>query len=207
MDAPANGVADAKIRVLVVDDHPTLSEPMVLALGRAADLEVLGAVESGEAAVERVRALEGAIDVVLMDVEMPGIGGLAATAQIHAAYPDSRVILLTNAPHYAAAGRRAGATGYVLKGSRVQDVLAAIRAVHRGVLHYEVAPDVGILLSDAEVQILELIADSMSNTEIGQHLGWSTSAVSAHVRSLLRKLGATGREQAVRLGMRLGLIR
>ncbi|GAB4210179.1 MAG: hypothetical protein OHK0022_42750 [Roseiflexaceae bacterium] len=76
--------------------------------------------------------------MVLMDVELLGLDGLVATAQIRAEYPHCCVILLTMAERYAAAGRRAGALGYVRKVSRMQDVLAAIRAVHRGILYYEV---------------------------------------------------------------------
>ncbi len=207
MDARPAEIARPRIRVLVVDDHPTLGESMLIALGRWADLELLGAVESGEAAVEQVQALGGAIDVVLMDVEMPGMGGLVATERINAQYPRCRVILLTTAERYAAAGRKAGALGYVRKVSRVQDVLAAIRAVHRGTLFFEVAPDTVETLTDTEVKILDLVGDSYTNSEIGQRLGLSDSAIKFHLRNITAKLGANGREQAVRIAVRQGIIR
>lgn len=200
-------VITAPIRVLLVDDHEVSREGLAFGMERHADLLLVGEATSGAEALARVRALEGAVDVVVMDVQMASpTDGIDTTARLHAEYPECRVLLLTSSPHFASAAWRAGATGYVLKGTHVRNILVGIRAVHRGVMHFEVAPEAGVVLTDAEVRILDLIGESLSNAEIGQRLGWSSRAVTAHVSSILRKLGAAGREQAVRLAMRQGII-
>lgn len=201
-------VQAAHIRLLVVDDEAFVREATILALDRQPDLQVVGEADSGAAAIERLRELDARVDVVLMDVGMPGMSGLEATRAIHAEWPACAVLLLTSYEQFSDAAIRAGARGYVLKSSRTDDILTAIRSVARGTMFAQAwrgAADT--LLSDAEVRVLELIAQSCSNADIARRLGWSERAVKTHVANICEKLGANGREHAVLLGLRRGDIR
>ncbi|HEU4328886.1 MAG TPA: response regulator transcription factor [Roseiflexaceae bacterium] len=206
MDTNSPGVDP--IRVLVVDDHAVSREALLFGMETHPDLLPVGEARDGAEALACVRELDGAVDVIVMDVQMNGPNdGIDTAAALHAEWPECRIVLLTSSEQHVPAALRAGVMGYVLKGSRVQQVLAAIRAVHQGVFHFEVAPNLGTVLADTEVQVLDLVADGYANTEIAGKLGWSVRAVTAHVSAILRKLNARGREHAVRLAMRQGIIR
>ncbi|HEU4323305.1 MAG TPA: response regulator transcription factor [Roseiflexaceae bacterium] len=196
------------IRVLVADDHEVSRRGLVFALGQEDDMQAVGEARHGAEVLTRVDQLDGAVDVVVMDVQMlTPTDGIATTSILHGQWPDSKVLLLTSSDQHATAAMRAGATGYVLKGSSVQDLLTAIRAVHKGALYYEVRPNTGVVLTDVELKILALIAEGYPNTEIATRLNWSPRSVTTHVSAILHKLNARAREHAVSIAMRRGLIR
>ncbi|GAB4210182.1 MAG: response regulator transcription factor [Roseiflexaceae bacterium] len=197
----------SNIRVLAVDGHPAVREAMEFALERSPNVELLGVVESGAAAIERVRALDGAVDVILMDVDMPGMSGLIATEQINAEYPECRVVLVTSLTHDATIAQQKGAFGYLLKGAELDQVLEAIHAVHQGRLCFAVPPQGDAMLTKTEMEILELVAEGIP-TPIICHLRDMTERVLAgHKRNLFAKLGAKTPEHAVAIAFRQGIIR
>ena len=199
-------------RVLVVDDHPVFRAGLCAIIEGATDLTVVGEAASGSEAVASAAALQP--DVVLMDLNMPGVGGIEATRRIIEDTPSTRVLVLTMVDGDAAlaASLRAGARGYVLKGSDRAEVLRAVRAVASGeaVLSAGVADRLPSLLTtvpaapaafpaltDRENQILTLVAEGRDNAEIASELSLSLKTVRNYVSSILTKLGVPGRAQAV----------
>jgi NarL family two-component system response regulator LiaR len=210
------------IRVLLVDDHAVLRKGMRALLEREPGLEVVGEAEDGEQAIRAAERLRP--DVILMDLEMKGMGGIEATRQITAARPETRVVVLTShtAEEDVFPALKAGAIGYLLKHSAPVEVLQAIRQAHRGetVLHPTIARMVlqelhrpaqpkqsptGEALSEREVEVLRLLARGMSNQEIADSLVLSEATVRTHVSSILRKLQLASRTQAALYALREGL--
>jgi two-component system, NarL family, response regulator LiaR len=210
------------IRVLLVDDHAVLRKGMRALLEREPGLEVVGEAEDGQQAIHAAERLRP--DVVLMDLEMKGMGGIEATRQITAARPESRVVVLTShaAEEEVFPALKAGAIGYLLKHSNPVEVLDAIRQAHRGetVLHPTIARMVlqelhrptqakqsstGAVLSEREVEVLRLLARGMSNQEIADTLVLSEATVRTHVSSILRKLQLASRTQAALCALREGI--
>jgi DNA-binding NarL/FixJ family response regulator len=213
------------IRVLLVDDQELVREGFSRLLRDVADIDVVGEAADGATAVTQARQTKP--DVVLMDVRMPGMDGVEATAQIVRDTPSVRVLMLTTfdldeAVHHAL---EAGASGFLLKDSPYDQLIHAIRVVCRGdsVLAPSVtrrliesfAPpstlteaDAARLsrLTDRELAVLRLIAQGMSNAEIGAMLFLSEATVKTHVGRLLRKLGCRDRVQAVVFAFRSGFI-
>lgn len=203
--------ADA-YRVLVVDDHPLFRAGLCGIIAATPDLTVVGEATNGLEAIELATAISP--DVVLMDLHMPELGGVEATRQILAAVPTTRVLVLTMIDRDAAlaAALRAGARGYVLKGSDRDEVLRAVRAVASGeaVLSSEVADRLPALLSATpasaadfpdltarENQILTLLAEGRDNADIAQELALTLKTVRNYVSSILTKLEVPGRAQAI----------
>ena len=193
------------IRVLVVDDHPLFRDGLAGLLRTVPEVELLDAVGDGEAAVRRCRELSP--DVVLMDLNMPGLPGLEAIRQIVRLDPAPAVLVLTmvDDDDSVAAALQMGARGYLLKGAVQEDVLAAIRTVASGgavfgagaaqrFLHGD--RGVAATLTDREAQVLALIADGRSNAEIARELGLSLKTVQNHVSHVLAKLQVRDRTQA-----------
>jgi DNA-binding NarL/FixJ family response regulator len=215
-------VEAASTRVLIVDDHELAREALVSILGREPDLEVVGEASDGETAV----ALAGRLrpDLVLMDVRMPGLDGLAATQRIKRELPETRILVLTtyDTQESVLAGLRAGADGYVLKGASKQELLGAIRAILRGEQSVQPALAASILrrvahgegqavaaqppLTDRQRAVLLLVAAGRSNPEIAQELHVSLNTVKTHVVHVLRRLGVTDRTQAAVRAAQLGLL-
>lgn len=212
-----------KIRILVADDHAILRDGIRALLNLHPDMEVVGEAEDGQQAIERVRQLQP--DVVLMDIAMPGLGGLEATLEIKKISPQVKVLVLTqhDDKEYLYRFLKAGATGYVLKKAAGIELAAAIRAVHQGgaFLYPGIAPTVieGYLkgsqdiaaseyesLTDREKEVLKLVAEGRTNKEIAAVLSLSIKTVMGHRANIMEKLDIHNRTELVRYALRHGLI-
>jgi DNA-binding NarL/FixJ family response regulator len=212
---------------MVVDDQPVVRAGFAAIVDAEPDLEVVGEAADGHAALELAARL--APDVVLMDIRMPGMDGLTATARLTAADDPPRVLVLTTFDQdaYVYEALRAGASGFLLKDAQPADLLAAVRIVAdgeamlaptvtrrlidafaAGAVGVPMAPDPRLLsLTPRERQVLTSMANGLSNAEIGAALGVATGTVKAHVNALLAKLGVRDRVQATILAYDLGLVR
>ncbi|HNS50814.1 MAG TPA: response regulator transcription factor [Anaerolineae bacterium] len=210
------------IRVLIADDHALVRTGLKLFLSAFDDLELVGEAGSGEEAV-RLCGCEGT-DVVLMDLMMPGMGGVAATQVIREKCPHTRVIALTNFQEVETVQQalRAGATGYLLKNVSAGELAAAIRAAHSG--RATLAPEATQALIDAtlkpapaadtntfrltsrEGEVLALMARGLSNAQIAAQLVVSPMTVKFHVSNILSKLDCATRTEAVALALGRGLL-
>ena len=212
-------------RVLVADDH-ALVRSGIVGLLEAADLEVVGEAGDGEEAVAATRRLRP--DVVLMDIRMPGLDGIEATARV-AAGPDApRVLVLTtfDLDEYVYAAMRAGASGYLLKDTPARELVAAVRVIAQGdallspsvtrrlIEEFARQPEPAASraalpadLTDREREALELLAHGLSNREIAAAMVIGEATAKTHVSRLLMKLGVRDRVQAVVLAYESGLVR
>ncbi|WP_293853844.1 response regulator transcription factor [uncultured Alsobacter sp.] len=201
------------ITVLVVDDHPLIREGIAALLAQEPDLRLVGEAANGDQALALHRALRP--QVTLMDLQMPGAGGLEAIEAIRAESPAARIIVLTTYGGDLLARRalKAGAQAYLLKSSVRKDLMDTIRAVHRG--QTRVSSDVACAMAGAigaedlsprEQQVLQLIAAGNSNKAVAGLLGLAEETVKGHVKNILVKLGARDRTHAVALGMARGLL-
>lgn len=203
----------APIRVLVVDDHALLREGVSAMLADFPDVSVAGQAGNGVEAVAQYRALQP--DITLMDLQMPLMGGVDAMLAIRAINPDARIIALTTYKGDAQAGRalRAGAAGYLLKGSLRLDLHEAIHAVHAGrnYVSPEVASEMAAYfgadaLSAREFEVLTLVAQGYANKAVGKELAIKEETVKAHMSTILAKLGANDRTHAVTIAIRRGIL-
>lgn len=210
------------IRVGVVDDQPLLVSAFVALIDAQDDLTVVGTARDGAQAVALAQG--GGVDVLLMDIRMPGLDGVSATRRICAAGDRPRILILTtfNVDELVLGAVAAGARGFLLKDSEPHDVLEGIRAVHRG--EAVISPDVTTHLVDAlrrtpppnpfdgvltarELEVLALIAQGLTNPEIAQHLVIAETTVKTHVGNLLLKLAARDRVALVVLAYSAGVVR
>lgn len=194
------------IRVLVVDDHNLIRAGLITLLEAATDIQVTGEAADGQQAIEVAAAT--APDVVLMDLSMPVMDGAAATRLLLAGRPDTRVVALTSFSDRQRVTDilAAGATGYLLKDSRPEDLLAAVRAAAGG--HVPLDPRVAAALlpsreppltdqlSDREKQVLRLVAAGLANKQIARRLGIAESTVKVHTGNIFRRIGVTDRTSA-----------
>lgn len=206
------------IRILVVDDHPIVRQGLVAALEDEPDFVVVGAAPSAEEAVALVGSLQP--EVVLLDLELPGMGGVAAISHLLAACQTARVLVFTayDTEERVLGALRAGAKGYLLKGATAAEIAGAVRAVAGGGSALEpriaarLVTEIGTpgatsrRLTPREREILQHIADGLSGKQIAHTLGISERTVKFHTGSLLRKLGADNRAQAVALALQRGLL-
>ncbi len=212
------------IRVLIADDQAMVRSGLRMILESEVDLEVVEEAENGVQAVRLVKRERP--DVVLMDVRMPEMDGLEATRQIAAGAPDSKVIVLTtfDIDEYVYGALRAGASGFLLKDAPADDLVAAIRVVAGGdallapsvtkriIEKFAAGPDPDRLveglddLTEREVEVLQLLAKGLSNTEIAAGLFVSEATVKTHVSHILTKLGLRDRVQAVVVAYESGLV-
>ncbi|WP_163544579.1 response regulator transcription factor [Occultella kanbiaonis] len=217
-----------EIRVVLVDDQELIRTGLAMVLDSQPDMRVVGQAGDGHAALELLAATR--CDVVLMDVRMPRMDGVAATRELMRRHPDGpRVVVLTtfDLDRHAFAALRAGASGFLIKDARAEDVIDAVRAVHSGdaviapsttrrllehVVGDLIAPDevaetelAG--LTDREREVMLLIARGRSNAEIGSQLFLAEPTVKTHVGRLLAKLGLRDRVQVVIRAYETGLVR
>lgn len=200
------------IRVLVADDHPMYRQGVVSVLETAEGMEVVGEAISGEEAVRL--ALELQPNVVLMDIRMPGLNGIEATARIKSHYSDIQIVVLTMFKDDASVitAMKAGARGYLLKDADSKDIVDAIRSVASGkaifsgdvanrMIEFATRPS-GRLdefpdLTYREKEVLSLMVEGLSNSEISRALELSTKTISNYVGYILNKLQVVSREQAI----------
>jgi DNA-binding NarL/FixJ family response regulator len=204
------------VRVLVVDDHPVVRSGLAGMLDVEDDLRVVGEAGDGEEALLRVAEL--APDVVLMDLRMPRLDGVGATARIVAGHPASRVLVLTTYDTDADIVRAvaAGATGYLLKDTPRRQLVDAVRAAARG--ETVLAPPVAARLvsrlrapaaeelTPREVEVLRAVSRGLSNAEIGRELYIGEATVKTHLLRAFAKLGVDDRTRAVTVAMERGIL-
>ncbi len=202
------------IRVLLVDDHPMVRRGLATFLKVFDDLELAGEAENGADALQCCAEIRP--DVVLMDMVMPGMDGVSATRAIRQKFPQVQVIALSSFKEgqLINGALEAGAIGYLLKDVSADDLARAIRAAHAGraTLSPEAAqvmvqtanlpPAPGLDLTGREREVLTLMIDGLNNTQIAGKLSVSPSTIKSHVSSILSKLGAASRTEAVTLALR-----
>jgi DNA-binding NarL/FixJ family response regulator len=205
------------IRIAVVDDHPIVRQGLVGALEDESDFEVVGAAGSAEEALTLVRDLRP--DVMLLDLELPGMSGIEAIPHLTEASPSTGVLIFTayDTDERVMGAIRSGAKGYLLKGATAADIARAIRAVASGGSALEPrvaaklmtavrAPRGAGQLTSRERDVLRLIADGHPSKQIARALGISERTVKFHTTSVLGKLGASNRAQAVAMAAQRGLL-
>jgi DNA-binding NarL/FixJ family response regulator len=214
-----------RIRVLLVDDHTLLRQALRVMLEGQDTLDIIGEATNGRDAVDAAERLRP--DVVLMDMVMPGLNGIEATRQIVRQLPSCRVLILTA---YLEDDRllealRSGAAGYVVKRSDLDELLLAIQSVHRGNTYFsaDVSAEIAVnevmmqvkqtepkagydLLTGREREVLQLIAEGMSNQRIADELFISVKTVEAHKAHIMNKLHARNRTDLIRYAIKRGLV-
>ncbi len=215
-----------EIRVVIVDDQELMRTALRMMVESQPDLRLVGAAADGIEALELVRSRR--VDVVLMDLRMPRLDGIAATARITAELPNTRIVALTtfDLDEYAFPAIRAGASGFLLKDARAEEIVEAIRVVHAGhgvgapsttrrlIEHVAASPADGAgpervlaKLTPREADTLREIATGDTNAEIARRMHLSEATVKTHVGHVLAKLSLRDRVQAVVLAYETGLVR
>lgn len=222
--SPAGG--SRPIRVLIVDDHAVIRQGLRLLLESQPDLEVVADCENGREAlllVERLRP-----DVVLMDVVMPGLNGIEATRQVRRASSATRVVILSGFvdEEQITGAIRAGASGYLVKNSDVSELILAIQTVHRGNQYFSAALSEGFDIAELQLQarrsgqrtsldaltprereVLQLIAEGLTNQQIADELVVSVKTVEAHKTHIMEKLKARSRTDLIRYALKRGIVK
>lgn len=214
----------SKIRVLIADDHAIVREGIRMILALHGDIEVVGEAADGQEAIQRANELSP--DVILMDIAMPGLGGLEAMLEIVKLKPASKVLVLTQYDNteYIYRFLKGGAAGYVLKKAVGDDLVKAIRTVYQGqsfvdpaiadkvIKGFVESPDVDkdeLIydgLSDREKQVLKLIAEGITAQQIADILHLSIKTVMTHRTNLMEKLGFHNRAELIKYAVRKGLL-
>ncbi len=201
-----------RIKVLCVDDHPLVRDGIAFALQLQTDMELVGEATDGVEAVSAYRRCRP--DVTLMDLQMPNMNGVEATAKIREEFPNAKIIVLTTYSGDIQASRalKAGAVGYILKNLLRTDLIDTIRRVYAGQrrIPAEIAQQIAEHISSDELsaretEVLRHVAAGCSNKIVADNLGLSEDTIKAHMRSILEKLQANDRTHAVTIAMRRGL--
>jgi DNA-binding NarL/FixJ family response regulator len=212
-------MAEDGIRILVADDHPMLREGLVAVLSTQPDFDIIGEAADGAEVVRLAEALRP--DVILLDLEMPDMDGVAALEGLRDTVSEARAIVFTayDTDERILRSLRAGARGYLLKGASRQEIFDAVRTVYAGGSLLEPGVTTRLLdhvreggeqtepLTPRELEVLALISEGLHNSEIAGRLFVTERTVKFHVSSILAKLGADNRTEAVALAARRGLIR
>jgi DNA-binding NarL/FixJ family response regulator len=205
------------IRTLIVDDHSVVREGLRMFLARDPDLELVGEAADGTQALQQARRLRP--DVVVMDLLMPVLDGIAATQAIRSELPETEVLALTSVLESASVVEaiRAGAIGYLPKDAQAAEIRTAIKAAAAGKVYLSPQASAYLLgtirmpersepLTPREMDVLHLLAQGHSNKEIARALHLVEETVKFHVRHILAKLGVQSRTQAVLTAIRLGMV-
>jgi NarL family two-component system response regulator LiaR len=218
----SEGSPPSKATVLIVEDDPMMQLGLEQSLSTCDTIEVIGKAEDGYTAIEVAKKLQPA--VVVMDIGLPRLDGIAATQQIKAALPNTHVVMLTSHTTEAEVigALSSGADAYCVKGTSVESLLAAITAAQEGASYLD--PQVARLvmdhlkqpatsepmmigqLSQREMEVLHLMVEGRSNTEIAAELYLSPNTVKTHVRGIMNKLAVDDRVQAAVVALRAGLV-
>ena len=201
------------IRVLIVDDHSIVRQGLATIINRDPVMTVIAQAEDGQQAIDYFREYQP--DITLMDLRMPVRSGVEAITAICAEFKHTRIVVLTtyDGDEDIYSGLRAGAKGYLLKDAKPNELLNAIRIVHRGQQY--IPPEVGAKLvqrmsnpelSERELEVLRLMAQGMSNLDIATALTIGESTVKSHVNRILSKLGVSDRTQAVIVAVKRGIV-
>ncbi len=205
------------IRLVVIDDHPIVRQGLVSALDDEADFETVGAAGAADDGLRLVQ--QHTPDVALLDLELPGMSGLEAIPHLLAASPGTKLLVFTayDTDERVLTAIRAGAKGYLLKGASIAEIAAAVRTVAAG--GTALAPSVAGALADAvraprgagplsarEREVLQLVAQGLPSKQIAGQLSITERTVKFHTASVMRKLGADNRAQAVALAAQRGLL-
>lgn len=199
------------IRVLIVDDHEIVQQGLAAMIENEPDMTVVGQASNGQEAIDQYQQLQP--NVTLMDLRMPQVSGVDATKAICTEFAGARIIILTtyDGDEDIYRGLRAGAKGYLLKDAEPDDLLNAIRVVHNGQQY--IPPHVGAKLAERmnnpaltgrELEVLNLVAQGMSNLEISVALTIAESTVKSNINRILSKLGAKDRTQATIIALKRG---
>ncbi len=210
------------IRLLIVDDHPVVRQGLRSLLSNHADLQIVA--EAGQAQEAFAAVKQENIDIVLLDIRLPGMTGIEVARQIHRDYPHIRIIMLTSYDddEYLVGALQAEAQAYLLKSVSDDTLVWTIHAVHRGerlispellermlrqfaqVRYQQIQQEVG--LSDQDIQVLQRVAAGASNEEIAKELGWSRASIKRKVQHIFDQLGVMTRAQAAAEAVRRGLV-
>ena len=206
--------AKQRIRLLLVDDHPVMRAGLANLLSLEKDFAVVAQADDGETAIALWQ--KHTPDVCLLDVTMHGIDGIETLKRLKAIAPQARVVMLTSseAPEDMAHAMKAGACGYITKNVQHDELIQAIRSVHAGgkaidpcMVDSQPATGCGSLLTPRELEVLGLMREGFTNTELGRLIGTSTRTAKAHVAAIIEKLQVIDRTQAVARGFDLGLLK
>ena len=201
------------VRVLIADDHSIFRQGLATIISRDPDMVVIAQAENGQQAIDLFR--EHQPDVTLMDLRMPEVEGVEAIIAIRDKFKSARIIVLTtyDSDEDIYRGLQAGAKGYLLKETEPDELLNAIRAIHRGQQY--IPPDVGAklvqrlsnpVLTERELAVLRSMAQGMSNAEIAAALSIGEGTVKSHVNRILSKLDVNDRTQAVIVAIKRGIV-
>jgi DNA-binding NarL/FixJ family response regulator len=207
-------------KILIIEDDPMMQLGLEQVFGNSPQFEVVGQVEDGYRGVQMVQQLQP--DLVLMDIGLPRLDGIATTEQIKQTMPEICVVMLTShtAETEILAALAAGADAYCVKSSNIEQLLAAIEAARSGALYLDPqiarlvvnklkppTPDTNIAsLSQRELEILKLIVEGLSNTEIASKLFLSPNTIKTHVKGIMNKLAVDDRVRAAVIALRSGLV-
>ncbi len=206
--------SQAKLRILIADDHLVVRMGLATLLSIEEGIEVVGEASDGAEALQLTKSLRP--DVVVMDLMMPNMDGLEATARIHSEAPDTRILILTTFSESPNVRKvlEAGATGAIIKDANRESLVAAIRKVAVGerVVSQEMQEAFGLAesipsLSPRQLEILGYVAKGLNNKDIASLLGIGRDCVKAHLKAAFTRLGAASRSEAVAIALNNGLIK